>query len=142
MSESFFSEQPQTSRTASAGRATFDSAVSIDSGGASEVIHALRSVFAVGELTNTERDALRTLVVQYMRAVRRRDIPPERALVFVKVLTHEAKSAQDRCELTGGGASRPVDSIRRFDCREYYDELTRQIVGWAIEAYYSPERVD
>ena len=77
-----------------------------------------------------------------MRSVRRRDVPPERALVFVKVLAHEAKSAQERCDHAGGAGVRPFDVIHLFDYREYYDELTRQIVGWAIEAYYSPERVD
>lgn len=129
------------------GHSIADSAVSIDSSGAFEVIRALRAVFALGELTHAERDALRVLVVRYMRAARRRDIPPERALVFVKELAHHAQSAYDRCDpslaiLMKPVSMKPVSTIRVFDCREYYDELTRQIVEWAIEAYYSSEHMD
>jgi hypothetical protein len=142
MSESFFSEQPRTSRAPALGRSISDSAVSIDSGRASEVIFALRAVFAVGELTNAERDALRILVVRYMSAMRRRDVPPERALVFVKELAQQAQSAQDRCDALVGGIAGSVSAIQLFDCHEYYRELTRQIVGWAIEAYYSADGVD
>jgi hypothetical protein len=142
MSESFFSEPPRTSGAPALGRSISDSAVSIDSGRASEVIFALRAVFALGELTNAERDALRILVVRYMSAVRRRNVPPERALVFVKELAQQAQSAQDRCEPLVGGIGSSVSAIQLFDSREYYTELTRQIVGWAIEAYYNADHLE
>lgn len=136
------SEQLWTNRAPTVGRTIADSAVSVDSGGALEVVRALRGVFALGELTHAERDALRILVIRYMRAVRRRDVPPERALVFVKELAQQAQNAQDRCDPSVGGMIGPVNAVRVFDCREYYSELTTQIVGWAIEAYYNSEGSD
>jgi hypothetical protein len=124
------------------GRTIAESAVSIDSGRAFEVIRALRRVFALGELTIAERDALRILVIRYMRAARRHDVPPERALVFVKELAQQAQNAHDRCEPSVGATMGRVNAVQVFDCREYYGELTRQIVEWAIDAYYNSEGSD
>lgn len=142
MTAPYSSEQLRTNRAPSLGRTIADSAVSIDSSRAFEVIRALRAVFALGELTHDERDALRILVIRYMGAVRRHDVPPERALVFMKELALQAQNAHDRCDPLGGAMLGPVNAVRVFDCREYYDELTTQIVGWAIEAYYNCEGSD
>lgn len=142
MTAPYSSEQSWTSRAPSLGRTIADSAVSVDSARALEVIRALRGVFALGELTNAERDALRILVIRYVRAVRRRDVPPERALVFMKELAQQARNAHDRCEPPVGTILGPASAVRVFDCREYYGELTTQIVGWAIEAYYNSEGSD
>ena len=142
MTAPYSSERPWTNRAPSVGRTIAESAVSIDSGRAFEVIGALRGVFALGKLTIAERDTLRILVIRYMRAVRRHDVPPERALVFVKELAQQAQNAHDRCDASVGASTGPVSAVRVFDCREYYDDLTRQIVGWAIEAYYNSEGSD
>ena len=104
------------------------------------IVYALQAAFAQRELTGEQTRALKGAVQQYMGAVRRHEIPPERALVFVKELARQARESSGT--LYGSHGASPRDGLSRWATAEHYRALTQQIINWAIEAYYDSQRDD